>query len=86
MEIRTLMEPVDKYYFKLQLPPKKTHDAFNREIRNWLGQNCQCTWETHWESIQDLSQMKTQKTQSLEVYFDLDSAEEDLMAFKLRWT
>lgn len=85
IEIRTLMEAVPKYYFHVT-PNEldKTIDymenltGLNREIRDWLGQNCGCTWETKLEG-------KGQSTLGISIYFDLDSDHCDLMAFKLRW-
>ena len=46
MEIRTMMEPVQKYYFEVGTGTRKDAALLNREIRDWLGQNCDCTWET----------------------------------------
>lgn len=74
METRTLMEPVEKYYFYIE---DDTIEAasLNRKIRDWLGNNIGCTWET---KIEDLK--------AVGVYFDLDTPMEDMTAFKLRWS
>lgn len=47
----------------------------NRQIRNWLGANCACTWETH----------ISKDCRHIVVHFDDDSAEEDMIGFKLQW-
>lgn len=78
METRTLLEPVEKYYFEVGLINDDLQEL-NREIRDWLGQNCECTWETKW--IKDNGRYMDK----VGVYFDLESNEEDMMAFKLRW-
>lgn len=47
----------------------------NREMRDWLGANCACTWETGISG----------DCHYIIVHFDEDSAEEDMMGFKLKW-
>ena len=79
METRTLMEPVNKYYFQISFEYGKEAANVNRNIRDWLGENCGCTWETKLNRDEDYSII-------VGVYFDLDTPEEDLMAFILRWT
>ena len=76
------MEPVEKYYF--EVATKKTENVatvatLNREIRNWLAQNCGCTWETDW------TVHHSGKYDLISIYFDLDTPEDEMMAFKLRW-
>ena len=79
METRTLMEPVSKYYFGIEVGDSDIA-ILSRKIRDWLGQNCGCTWETKW--IKDTDK----HIDVVGVYFDMDTAEEDLMAFILAWT
>lgn len=72
MEYKTLMEPVLKIYFKVGIPTGMDVAQRNREIRNWLGQHCDCTWET-------IMQLKF-----IEVYFEID-AEKDAATFRMFW-
>ncbi len=81
MEIRTRMEPVNKYYFEVVAKENENIANLNREIREWLAQNCGCTWETDWIVHQPAG-----KVDVVGIYFDLDTPEEEMMAFKLTWT
>ena len=80
METKTRIEPVLKYYFEVTADEEKNIADLNCEIRNWLAQNCGCTWETDWVRDTRLN------ISAIGVYFDMDTVEEDLMAFKLRWS
>lgn len=80
METKTLMEPVEKYFFGIDVDASKSSEL-NREIRDWLGQNCACTWETKIELCGPFSM----DFRIIEVYFDMDTPEDEMMAFKLRW-
>lgn len=73
MKTELVLDYVPKYVSHIEINDDAT--AENRELRNWLGANCGCTWET--EISKDCRFIK--------VYFDMDSAEEDLMGFKLQW-
>lgn len=80
METKTLMEPVEKYYFAVVVEKLQDVTELNREIRNWLGMNCECTWETK------LAVKPTDlHADVIGIYFDLDTPEDEMMAFKLRW-
>lgn len=75
MEYRTLIEPVEKIYFEVVVPDTMDPTRKNREIRNWLGANCRCTWET---------QINYGMDDTIGVYFDL-GAEKDATTFKMFW-
>ena len=72
MELRSVMEPVSKIFFQVAIPDGMNAIRRHREIRDWLGANCDCTWET----IMNLKY--------IEVYFDRD-AEKDASTFKMFW-
>ena len=78
MEIRKLIEPVPKYYFQVPWQNKIAPAEVNRNVRDWLGENCGCAWETKFDDDENNSCV-------VGVYFDMDTAEEDMMAFKLAW-
>ena len=91
MRTKTLLQPVEKLYFEVnpeELPDNSdpfalelsTVAELNRQVRNWLAQNCDCTWETKLERSDE-----GYPAVVVGVYFDLESRPEDLAAFKLRW-
>lgn len=77
MEYKTIMEPVQKIYFEVTVLPNAHGQLFttkrNREVRDWLGANCGCTWETQ---IVDLL--------TIGIYFEI-GAEKDAATFKMFW-
>lgn len=58
----------------------QTVTALNREIRDWLGENIGSgTWET------ELREHRHGRSSYVQITFDIE-AEDDAMAFKLRWS
>lgn len=81
MEKTTVLRPVQVWMMHMYSPKNKDLAAFNREIRNWLARNIGSgSWETKMIALHRLDNNEPY----IEVTFDLN-AEEDAMAFKLRW-
>ena len=70
---------VEVWSMKLYPPEDIDLTAFNREIRNWLGQNIGSgSWETELSGTLAIPLY-------VKVIFDIE-AEEDAMAFKIVWS
>ena len=70
---------VDHHVFHVQCPQDKNEADFNRELRNWLGQNCEIGWETKLAGGSEWN-----KKGKIKVWFPMEQTD-DVLKFKLAW-